>query len=137
MATILLTISGFLILAFIVVAMYCAMVVAGRSDEQANMENNKGDDDMFFKKQICPRCKTGKYTYELDPKSECCPYIGCWRRNKCHFYKPLEKSSKKGFLDGFLNKQSVTPPPKNSTVSGLITTLKCTSQKRYQLGKTG
>ena len=33
MAKILLTISGFLILAFIVVAMYCACVLAGRSDE--------------------------------------------------------------------------------------------------------
>ena len=78
--------------AFFIIAMYCAMVVAGRSDDQTNMENNEGDDDMFLKKQICPRCKTGKYTYDLDPKSETCPYIGCWRRNKCHFYKPLEKA---------------------------------------------
>ena len=108
MATILLTISGFLILAFIVVAMYCAMVVAGRSDEnENNSNNNKGDDDdMFFRKQICPRCKTGKYTYDLDPKSEVCPYIGCWRRNKCHFYKPLNKTSQKGFLNRILNKES-------------------------------
>ena len=119
----------------IVVALYCALIIAGRSDEQANMENNKGDDDMFFKKQICPRCKTGKYTYELDPKSECCPYIGCWRRNKCHFYKPL-KTQKTGVLSSLRNKRSVTPP-ENSTVNGLIMTLKCTSQKRYQLEKTG
>ena len=74
--------------------MYCAMIVAGRSDENENKGNsNEGDDDMFGKKQICPRCKTGKYTYELDPKSEACPYIGCWRRNKCSFYKPFEKQS--------------------------------------------
>ena len=107
MATILLTISGFLILAFIVVAMYCAMVVAGRSDENENNgDNSEGDDDMFFRKQICPRCKTGKYTYDLDPKSEVCPYIGCWRRNKCHFYKPLNKTSQKGFLNRILNKES-------------------------------
>lgn len=107
MATILLTISGFLILAFIVVAMYCAMVVAGRSDENENNgDNSEGDDDIFFRKQICPRCKTGKYTYDLDPKSEVCPYIGCWRRNKCHFYKPLNKTSQKGFLNRILNKES-------------------------------
>ena len=81
------------ILAFVLLAMMCAMIVAGRSDEQADMENNKGDNDMFNKK-ICPRCKTGKYTYDLDPKSEACPYIGCWRRNKCSFYKPLDKHSK-------------------------------------------
>ena len=93
MAKILLTITALLILAFIVVAMYCACVLAGRSDENENNgDNNEGDDDMFLKKQICPRCKTGKYTYDLDPKSETCPYIGCWRRNKCSFYKPLEKA---------------------------------------------
>lgn len=114
MAKILLTIAVLLILAFIVVAMYCAMVVAGRSDENENNgDNNEGDDDeMFLKKQICPRCKTGKYTYDLDPKSEVCPYIGCWRRNKCHFYKPLEKEPKKGVFSGFKNKRSVTPPEK-------------------------
>ena len=94
-------------MAFIVVAMYCAMVVAGRSDENENNgDNSEGDDDMFFRKQICPRCKTGKYTYDLDPKSEVCPYIGCWRRNKCHFYKPLNKTSQKGFLNRILNKES-------------------------------
>ena len=97
----------------LVIALYCALVIAGRSDEQANMENNKGDNcEMFLKKQICPRCKTGKYTYDLDPKSETCPYIGCWRRNKCSFYKPLDKESKKGVFSGFKNKRSVTPPRK-------------------------
>ena len=102
-----------IIVLFLVVTMYCALIVAGRSDEQANIENNEGANDLF-KKKICPRCKTGKYTYDLDPKSEACPYIGCWRRNKCHFYKPLEKDSKKGIFSGFKNKRSVTPPPKKS-----------------------
>ena len=110
MAKILITIAALLILAFIVVAMYCACVLAGRSDEnENNSDNNEGADDMFWKKQICPRCKTGKYTYDLDPKSETCPYIGCWRRNKCSFYKPLDKESKKGVFSGFKNKRSVTP----------------------------
>ena len=91
----------------IVVALYCALIVAGRSDDESEREiNNEEDDDMFFRKQICPRCKTGKYTYDLDPKSETCPYIGCWRRNKCSFYKPFDKNSKKRFLNGILNKQS-------------------------------
>ena len=90
-------IIGVTILA-IVVALYGTLIIAGRSDEQAKMENNEGDDDMFFKKQICPRCKTGKYTYDLDPKSDVCPYIGCWKRNKCSFYKPLNKEPKMAFL---------------------------------------
>ena len=96
-----------IIVLFLVVTMYCALIVAGRSDEQTNMENNEGDDnEVFWNKKICPRCKTGKYTYDLDPKSEVCPYIGCWRRNKCHFYKPLNKTSQKGFLNRILNKES-------------------------------
>ena len=98
-----------IIVLFLIVTMYCALIVAGRSDDQAEKENSEGDDDMFLKKQICPRCKTGKYTYELDPKSEVCPYIGCWRRNKCHFYKPLEKSAKKDIFNGFKNKRSLLP----------------------------
>ncbi len=112
MAKILLTITALLILAFIVVAMYCACVLAGRSDENENNgDNNEGDDDMFFRKQICPRCKTGKYTYDLDHKSEVCPYIGCWKRNKCHFYKPLEKAPKSGILSDLRKQRTVTPPP--------------------------
>ena len=86
-------IAGIIVL-FLIVAMYSALIIAGRSDDQAEKENSEGDDDMFLKKQICPRCKTGKYTYDLDPKSDACPYIGCWRRNKCSFYKPLDKHSK-------------------------------------------
>ena len=100
-------IIGVTILA-IVVALYGALIIAGRSDEQAKMENHEGDDDMCFKKQICPRCKTGKYTYDLDPKSDVCPYIGCWKRNKCSFYKPLNKEPKNGIFSGFKNKRSVT-----------------------------
>lgn len=97
----------------IVFALYCALIVAGRSDDESEREiNNEEDDDMFFRKQICPRCKTGKYTYDLDPKSEVCPYIGCWKRNKCHFYKPLEKAPKTGILSGLRKQRSVTPPRK-------------------------
>ena len=88
----------------LVIALYSALIVAGRSDEQTNMENNEGDDDVFLKKQICPRCKTGKYTYDLDPKSETCPYIGCWRRNKCSFYKPLDKHSKSSLFHKVIEK---------------------------------
>ena len=48
---------------------------------------------MIWKKQICPRCKTGKDSYELDKRSEACPYIGCWKNGKCSFYEPLENPS--------------------------------------------
>ena len=110
-----------IIVLFLVIAMYCALIVAGRSDEQSNMENNEGDDiELFFKRQICPRCKTGKYTYELDRHSEACPYIGCWKKGKCSFFEPLESTPKKGILSGFKNKRSVTPPPKHSSTMGFL-----------------
>lgn len=80
------------------------MIIAGRFEKGKELKNNEGDNDMFLNKQICPRCKNGKYTYELDSKSECCPYIGSWRPNKCHFYKPL-KVRKTGVLCSFLNKR--------------------------------
>lgn len=113
MVKILLTILAFIFIAFVVVAMYCAMVVAGRSDDNGNDENNGGDDiEMFFKKQICPRCKTGKDSYDLDQHSEACPYIGCWKKGKCSFFEPLDTTSKKGIFSGFKNKRSVTPPRK-------------------------
>ena len=89
----------------LVIALYCALVIAGRSDEQTDMENNKGANDLFNKK-ICPRCKTGKYTYDLDPKSDACPYISCWRRNKCSFYKPLDKNSKTGLFSKNIKKNT-------------------------------
>lgn len=111
--------------AFFIIAMYCAMVVAGRSDDQTNMENNEGADEMFWRKQICPRCKTGKYTYELDRHSEACPYIGCWKNGKCSFFEPLDTTPKKGILSGLKNKRSVTPPPKNSATTGFWRGFRC------------
>lgn len=105
MAKILFGILALLILIFIVIAMYCAFIVAGCSDDDDNEDSCEGDnDEMFLKRQICTRCKTGRCTYELDTKSEMCPYIGCWRKNKCHFYKPLEKETPKRFFSGLKNK---------------------------------
>lgn len=113
MVKILLTILAFIFIAFVVVAMYCAMVVAGRSDDNGNDENNGGDDiEMFFKKQICPRCKTGKDSYDLDQHSEACPYIGCWKKGKCSFFEPLDTTSKKAFLADLKISEALPPPRK-------------------------
>lgn len=112
---------GFIISAtmlVIVVGLYCASIIAGHSDEQAEIENNKEADEMFLKNQICPKCKTGKYTYDLDPKSDVCPYIECCKRNKCCFYKPLEKAPKTGILSNLRDKRSLPPPRKNDGLRG-------------------
>ena len=119
---ILLGISAIIIIAFCVIAMYCAIIVAGRSDEEYNNKdnNNGGDDDMFFKKQICPKCKVGQETYRLDNKSEACPFIHCWKDNKCAAFEPIDKPSKNGIFNAIKNKRSVTPPPKNRALQAIL-----------------
>lgn len=112
MAKILLGIIAIGVLVFIVFAMMCAMIVAGRSDEENNRQNTEGADEMFWKKQICPKCKTGKDSYDLDKHSESCPYIGFWKDGKCQFFEPIKSTSKNGIFSGFKNKRSVTPPEK-------------------------
>lgn len=49
---------------------------------------------MFWRRQICPKCKIGKWSYDIDKRSEACPYIGCWKNGKCHFFVPLDKNNK-------------------------------------------
>ena len=91
-------ILGFIIvtaIAALVIALYCALIIACRYDEyENNGDNNEWDDDMSGKKQICPRCKTGRDAYDLDSKSVMCPNISCWKNGKCRFYVSLEKTSK-------------------------------------------
>lgn len=29
------------------------------------------------RRKLCPHCKTGKYTHELDSRSPECPYLAC------------------------------------------------------------
>lgn len=82
---ILMTIIALPVFAYIAVAMYYS-----NFDEYRNNANSdKKDDTVFTQTQICPTCKTGKYTYELDPKADMCPYISSLENGKCQFYQPL------------------------------------------------
>ena len=100
MAKTLLTISVLLILAFIIIAIYCALIIAGRSDkDNSSIDSNEENNNRFCKRQICPKCKTGKESYNLDIHSDACPYIGCYKNGKCRFYVPLEEPSKQGELN--------------------------------------
>ena len=67
----------------------------------------------MFRRKLCPHCKTGKRTYELDSKSPECPYLCCHNGKKCAMYVPLEKEEKNGFLRRLFRKGSCTPPPEN------------------------
>ncbi len=77
---------------FFIVITYCAMIVAGQTDRQADTERKR----TALEKQICPGCKTGKESYEVDRHSETCPYISSWHDGECSFYVPLENSSEQG-----------------------------------------
>lgn len=59
---------------------------------------NKGDVNMIWKRQICPRCKTGKESYELDRRSDACPYINCCKKGKCIFLCHLINHQKQVYL---------------------------------------
>ncbi len=91
-------VASAIIIVFVSFAMMCSMIIAGRSDKQSNMENTKASDDTSSKKLICPKCKTGKDSFEPDKNSEICPYIECLENGRCQFYVPLEKPSKTGIL---------------------------------------
>ena len=44
----------------IVVALYCALIIAGRSDDGSKEKDGRGNGNrMLLEKQICPRCKVG------------------------------------------------------------------------------
>ena len=82
-------------LTFVVVKIYCAKFVKGHSNQN---ENNSVDNKECINRRICSKCRTGKNTYDMDPKSENCPYIECIKNGECSFYVPLEKTSEKGTL---------------------------------------
>ncbi len=49
----------------------------------------------MLRRKLCPRCKTGKYTYELDPHSAECPYLYCHDGKKCTMYEKLDESGRR------------------------------------------
>ena len=95
MAKILLMISAFIMLAIVIIVIYYAKFFKGNSNRN---ENNGNNNDEYGNKHICSDCKTGKDTYNIDPKSEICPYIECLKNGKCSFYVPLEEPSKANAL---------------------------------------
>lgn len=52
----------------------------------------------MLKRKLCPNCKIGKYTYEIDKRSPYCPYLGCCDGKKCSMFVKLDKPKKNSFL---------------------------------------
>lgn len=55
------------------------------------------------KRELCRHCKTGRRTYEIDGKSDECPYIYCHNGRKCGMYKKMNKPKKESVLRGFVD----------------------------------
>ena len=51
----------------------------------------------LFNKQLCPHCKNGKRTYELDEQSPMCPYLACHNGKMCAMFEKLKTPEEKCF----------------------------------------
>ena len=58
----------------------------------------------FFKRKICPRCKTGRDALLLDSKSPECPYLNFHDGKKCTKFVEMDKPEKHGLLKKLFNK---------------------------------
>ena len=85
-----------MVFAFVMIATLCAMIVAGITDEQANIDYSDNDEE--FVNQLCNNCKTGKESYDIDNRSEFCQYLRSWKDGKCEYYVPLENTSEYDLL---------------------------------------
>lgn len=86
MAKIAIILGAMILFIFVIFVFFCACIVAGRSDEDVERE----DKDLCNKKQLCPVCKTGKESYDIDKLSETCPYIGSLKNGKCKYFVPFD-----------------------------------------------
>ena len=50
-----------------------------------------------FHKQLCPHCKNGKRTYELDEQSPMCPYLACHNGKTYAMFEKLKMPEEKRF----------------------------------------
>ena len=83
----------------------------------------------MFRRKLCPHCKTGKYTYELDRHSPECPYLACHNGRKCAMYEKLDEPKKRSFLSRIFNKASYTPP-KNRACNGVFKLFICHMERK-------
>ena len=53
----------------------------------------------MFRRKLCPHCKTGKRTYQLDNRSPMCPYIHCYKGRTCAMYEKLDEDKNQTILE--------------------------------------
>lgn len=51
-----------------------------------------------MKKELCSRCKTGRDSLLIDPRSDTCPYLGTHTGKKCGMFVKLKKPKHDRFI---------------------------------------
>lgn len=83
------------LLIFVLVAMEIYTAAAKRLHKKQGAHRMDNDAKTSRQAQICPKCKTGKESYERDKHSTACPYILCWKDGECQYYVPLNDCDEK------------------------------------------
>lgn len=76
-------VTAILVFIFIILKVKRTALSLKKPKKQENIKEND------TAKLLCPNCKTGKESYQLDRLSESCPYIECMKDGKCKFYMPV------------------------------------------------
>lgn len=81
------------LLILVLVAMEVYFMAAKGRKQKAYKEEDK--DATSHQRQLCPRCRIGKESYERDRQSTTCPHIFCLKDGKCQYYVPLAREEKR------------------------------------------
>ena len=77
--------------AIVIGVLFCACIIAGGFDDEDYEEEIKREkQELNRKKQLCPVCKTGKESYEIDNLSDVCPYMEHLKDGKCKYFVHLD-----------------------------------------------
>lgn len=58
----------------------------------------------MLRRKLCPHCKIGKRTYQLDSRSPMCPYIHCYKGRTCAMYEKLDEHKKQNIFECIVDK---------------------------------
>lgn len=91
MEKIIFIIIAIFLFAFVIGVFFCACIIAGSFDnEDYEEEIERENKELKHKKYLCPVCKTGKESYEIDNLSDVCPYIEHLKDGKCKYFVHLD-----------------------------------------------
>ena len=66
----------------------------------------------MFTEKLCPNCKTGQYTYQLDSSSPECPYLSCHNGKSCSMFERINEPENQEPFGHSSDKTADTPTEK-------------------------